>query len=78
MNTKRFFPSLEIFIVQVIVAGLVHQSSDRTRPDILTFNSFVQKVNNLTLLEINTVRNLLSKTLKEVYKLKQHVITGEE
>lgn len=36
------------------------------------------KVNNLTLLEINTVRNLLTKTLKELYNLKQNVQTNDE
>lgn len=36
------------------------------------------KVNNLTLLEINTVRNLLTKTLKELHNLKQHVPINDE
>jgi len=49
-----------------------------------SMNEFVKsdslhaKVNNLTLLEINTVRNLLTKTLKELHYLKQHVQSTEE
>lgn len=49
-----------------------------------SMNEFVKsdslhaKVNNLTLLEINTVRNLLSKTIKELYNLKQHVPSSDE
>ena len=41
-------------------------------------DSLHAKVNNLTLLEINTVRNLLTKSLKELYKLKAYAQGGEE
>jgi hypothetical protein len=41
-------------------------------------DSLHAKVNNLTLLEINTVRNLLTKSLNEVYKMKQFAQGGEE
>jgi GINS complex subunit 2 len=41
-------------------------------------DSLHAKVNNVTLLEINTVRNLLTLTLKELYNLKQHVTTSDD
>ena len=41
-------------------------------------DSLHAKVNNLTLLEINTVRNLLTKSLKEVYRMKQYAQGSEE
>jgi GINS complex subunit 2 len=41
-------------------------------------DSLHAKVNNLTLLEINTVRNLLTKSLKEVYRMKQFAQGAEE
>jgi GINS complex subunit 2 len=40
-------------------------------------DSLHAKINNLTLLEINSVRNLLTTTLKELYHIKQHIHTSE-
>lgn len=40
-------------------------------------DSLHAKVNNLTLLEINTVRNMLTKTLGELHNLKKNVKSNE-